>query len=808
MAGTAAETSPATEEDRKVDWSNLDPIEEMLIHARVKLLFDQPFFGQLALQMELIDASDWCSTAATDGRNFYYNREFIKSLSAPQLKFLVGHEVLHCFPAGTMVPGAWKPIEEMVAGDEVIGLGGITSTVVNPMMGHYTGRLHTIKARGMLPIAATHEHPVMAGIAKYKAVGSRKIGDRTTRREIVERDFVNAGELSVGQFVQIPRTKGTITSHVMQFSVLANGWSSPQQIHDGVTLDAEVANFLGWYVAEGCTTVTKQNDHVSVVTLADTEREVADRLQKVLLDRFGVASSIQSLIDSRSIRLQFSSAPLGRWLNDECGTGATNKRVPRVIIENTDLGIVSAFMHGYVTGDGFVDGSTVNFGTVSETLAHQLQTIGARFGFLFNLHLSKTKTGSIRGRSFNSKPLYRGSASSPAAFEMMGAAHDKVRPTSYVVVEEDAIWTPITGIKTEQVSDLPIYNIETTCHTYAAGNLMTHNCVYDHIGRRGSRDPKIWNMANDYIVNSTLKAENVGEMPAQGLHDPAYTDELSSEEVYDLLIKNSVTISLPLDMHLTSTGDDDQEDGNGNGNGEGGSVEVTVMGKNGPPKLTKADLEAIRNEVRTALVQTAQGLGASNIPASIRRLIGDLIEPKMDWRSLLDAHVRSAVKDDYTFQRISRRTWGGMFIMPGQDFQDTIDITISIDDSGSLTTEMLRDLLSEVKGIMETFRDFRIKLFSFDTLVHNYVEIGPENIGDFETWEPGGGGGTSFECNWDFMKDHGIEPARFVMFTDGQPNQGWGDPNYCDTLFIIHGSKTIYAPFGVTAHYDDPNDKK
>lgn len=335
---------------------------------------------------------------------------------------------------------------------------------------------------------------------------------------------------------------------------------------------------------------------------------------------------------------------------------------------------------------------------------------------------------------------------------------------------------------------------------FLVGHEILH-CVFDHIGRRGSRDPKIWNMANDYIVNYTLVSENCGEMPPQGLYDKAYTDELVSEEVYDLLIQNSVTIKMPLDMHL-ELGGGDGDDGKKKG-GSGGEVEVRVMGKNGPPVLTEEDLEAIRDEVKTALIQTAQQLGADKVPAGIRRLIGDLIEPKLDWRALLDAHIRSAIKDDFTFQRLSRRTRVGGFIFPGSDFQDTIDICISIDASGSLSDEQLRDIMSECKGIMSTFRDFKIKMWSFDTAIHNFVEIGPENINDFDTWHPGGGGGTTFEVNWDYMKDEDIAPMRLVMFTDGLPNHGWGDPDYCDTLFVIHGSKSIKAPFGLTAYYEE-----
>jgi len=43
-----------------------------------------------------------------------------------------------------------------------------------------------------------------------------------------------------------------------------------------------------------------------------------------------------------------------------------------------------------------------------------------------------------------------------------------------------------------------------------------------------------------------------------------------------------------------------------------------------------------------------------------------------------------------------------------------------------------------------------------------------------------------------------------IMFTDGYPWGSWGNPDYCDTLFVIHGDiqKRITAPFGMTIHYE------
>lgn len=368
---------------------------------------------------------------------------------------------------------------------------------------------------------------------------------------------------------------------------------------------------------------------------------------------------------------------------------------------------------------------------------------------------------------------------------------------------------------------------------FLCGHEVFH-CVFDHLGRRGGRDPKLLNMAQDYVINDALKNLHCGKMPQDGLWDERFTEEMTSEEVYDILKKNAVTIKMTLDEHLDLLGQD------GDGSGEGGEpqeVEVTVMGKDGPPTLTEEDLNKIRDELKSAVIQAAkiaESQGASGIPKAIRRIIDQLIEPQMDWRSLLDAHIRSAVKGDYTFARPARKTVSiryaiearsmsdndnadpfesyrvsGAPMLPSQDFLDTIDIVCAVDVSGSETVEMIRDQLSEVKGIMQTFPDFKVKVFCFDTSIHNYQEYTPTNIDEIDTYEIKGGGGTEFPVIWDFLRKKDITPQRLVVFTDGEPNGNrWGDPEYCDTLFVIHSNPRKKAPFGMTAYYDAPHLQK
>jgi predicted metal-dependent peptidase len=122
--------------------------------------------------------------------------------------------------------------------------------------------------------------------------------------------------------------------------------------------------------------------------------------------------------------------------------------------------------------------------------------------------------------------------------------------------------------------------------------------------------------------------------------------------------------------------------------------------------------------------------------------------------------------------------------------------------SGSIGDDDAKVFLSEVKGIFDQYTDFKVHLWTFDTDVYNPVVITHDNADDFLTYEPQGGGGTSFEVNFEWMKENDIQPKKFIMFTDGYPCGSWGDEDYCDTLFVVKGNTSAEAPFGQTVIYE------
>ena len=351
---------------------------------------------------------------------------------------------------------------------------------------------------------------------------------------------------------------------------------------------------------------------------------------------------------------------------------------------------------------------------------------------------------------------------------------------------------------TDFINALTIKEVE-----FLFGHELLHS-VYSHMDRGTGRDHQLFNVACDYVVNADLIDQRIGERikTVPLLYDAKYKG-MCAEEVYDILYEQAEKIDVSglmsqlLDDHLDGGDDDDGNDGVG----EEGNKDIKRKGK-GRPKLTEEEKKQIRDDVREAMISAAQVVGAGNTPGGVKRMLADLLEPKMNWRELLQQQVQSLLKVDTTWLRPSRRAWHSDAIMPGAKPGETIDIAVAIDTSGSISQSMLKEFLSEIKGIMDAFAEYKISLWTFDTRVYNMQEFTQENSDELLNYDIQGGGGTDFMCNWTFMQENEILPKKLVFFTDLCPFGEWGIEGYCDTIWIAHGTDAV-APWGVTCRYDE-----
>jgi predicted metal-dependent peptidase len=344
---------------------------------------------------------------------------------------------------------------------------------------------------------------------------------------------------------------------------------------------------------------------------------------------------------------------------------------------------------------------------------------------------------------------------------------------------------------TEFVKKLSVKKLE-----FLFGHEILH-CVFDHFGRVGSRDRMLSNIAQDFAVNQILVDERIGEKitEVQICYDNKYRG-MAWEEIYDELYAKAEKI--PMEDLLKQLGDLLDEHINEDG-GAPGKDDKEGKGK---PGMSKEEAQAIKDEIKEAMIQAASAAGAGKTPAGIQRMIKDMTEPKISWRELVNQEIQSIIRNDYSFTRPNRKSMHSGAVLPGMKEATTIDIGIGIDMSGSIGQEDATVFLSEVKGIVDQYEDFKINLWCFDTEIYNHKEITHDNSHDLMDYEPMGGGGTDFMANWEFMKENGIEPKKFIMFTDGYPCGDWGDEDYCDTIFVVKGNTQAEAPFGQTVIYE------
>ena len=140
-----------------------------------------------------------------------------------------------------------------------------------------------------------------------------------------------------------------------------------------------------------------------------------------------------------------------------------------------------------------------------------------------------------------------------------------------------------------------------------------------------------------------------------------------AEEVYELLLKDPNANFPEFDIHL--------EPGDGKGQ-----------------PMSEEERRVLQDEIRNAVMQAAKAAGAGNTPAGVKRMLKDLTEPQMDWREILNMKIQSMLRNDFTWSRCSRKAQGSGIYLPGTKEDVRVEAAVSIDCSGSMSDDMLREI--------------------------------------------------------------------------------------------------------------------
>lgn len=287
-----------------------------------------------------------------------------------------------------------------------------------------------------------------------------------------------------------------------------------------------------------------------------------------------------------------------------------------------------------------------------------------------------------------------------------------------------------------------------------------HVCL-QHVDRRNSAnlDPTLYNIAGDFVINNDLDTRGY-VLPAGGLIDHKY-DGWSTRQVYDDLEQNKPNVKLPMEDVIFSS-----------------------------PKGVSEEAhreKSISNVIKAATQARLQN-DIGSIPGHVLRLVDELTNPKLPWNHILQNYMSHYDKSNYTWRKPNRRHWPDLYL-PSTYNEALNQITVGIDVSGSINQDDLNAFMSEIRYIHEVMKPVKLRLMSFDTMVHQDLEFTEwDNIRDVKLT---GGGGTYIGPLMDTLRED--EPEICIVFSDMEfSNPYLGDIN-TDLIWIQKGNSEYAA---------------
>lgn len=335
--------------------------------------------------------------------------------------------------------------------------------------------------------------------------------------------------------------------------------------------------------------------------------------------------------------------------------------------------------------------------------------------------------------------------------------------------------------------------------------LFIHELLHvalDHVSRTNSRVPFIHNIACDFVINGWIddlikkskSAQSKAKfaLPAGGLLDHKY-DNMTSEEVYELLIQNAEKVqgdSIGGDLPLTNPVLDE--------------LDKDLDESMGIPTPTEEEEQKIRDElVIRAKVQAEVQMGAStdNLPVEIQRFFEAYMNPVLSWKKLLAAFMNDSSRNGFSMSRPNKRHTGRGMYLPSQSSSNKLSvISFAIDTSGSISNQDFQLFMSEVHHVLKGLKPSKLELLQFDQILQS-VDI-VKNTRELSNVEMYGGGGTCITTTIKHFLNN-KESKALVVITDGYIYDLNRLPMVNKpVLWVVYDNPDFKEPFGKSIHFD------
>ena len=275
--------------------------------------------------------------------------------------------------------------------------------------------------------------------------------------------------------------------------------------------------------------------------------------------------------------------------------------------------------------------------------------------------------------------------------------------------------------------------------------------MFCHSLRRQHRDPRAWNIAADKVINDTLVDARVGDFIEGGIYEDG-AREFAAEQLY------------------TSPQDDDDDDGDQDADGGIGCDIGDPKDDNGKA-LDEAQIHQLEAQAKIDTLQSAKAAkSVGKLPASIERMVDQLVNVSTPWHQILERFMQAKVKNDISWRRPNRRFIGRNIYLPGADYTPTMGtVVIAVDTSGSIGQDEYDMFGGHVNRILETCTPEKVVVIYCHTQVSKVEEYTAEDLPIYITSSESGG--TSFEPVFDYVDEHEINPEVIVYLTDGYGDQ-------------------------------------
>jgi predicted metal-dependent peptidase len=282
-----------------------------------------------------------------------------------------------------------------------------------------------------------------------------------------------------------------------------------------------------------------------------------------------------------------------------------------------------------------------------------------------------------------------------------------------------------------------------------------YHLIFDHVtSRKPEGVPhKSWNICADLAINSHI-ANELPEMacvPGQGPF-------------------KELPVGMSAEWYLANMPQD--EEGEGEGSGEAGEGEGEPKPGNFDSHEGWSDSEGVSDEasqmakerlkqsMKEAAKEASQSPnGWGSIGSELKKDIIKKLETKVDWRKVLRYFIKTSQRASRrsSVKRINKRY---AYIHPGKKVQRQAKIAIAIDQSGSVSDEMLEAFFGELNSLS--------KLASF-TVVPFDTDVDDKLVYE---WKKGKShkaervmcGGTCFDAPTKYVNDHSFDGV--IILTD------------------------------------------